>query len=101
MNAGISILGATFLLLTMETALAQNNAPGGFNQGANSSGTIINNYGGQKPPDLGNICYTQLGGYTNPAYLRINAPCSVNINGRVYPGYIGVAGQHPNIVPAQ
>jgi hypothetical protein len=90
----------TLLLLLASNCNAQN-APGGINQGPNSNGTVnnYNNYNNEDRPDLGNICYTQFGGYTNPTYLGLGVPCSVNINGRIYPGFIGVAGHHPRILP--
>jgi hypothetical protein len=87
-------------LLLASNCVAQN-APNGINQGPNSNGTVnnYNNYNYGDRPDLGNICYTELGGYTNPTYLRLQAPCRVNIDGKIYPGFIGLAGHHPLIVP--
>ena len=83
--------------LAVTTSVAQN-APGGINQtGPNAQGTVINNNFGDRP-DLGNVCYTQFGGYPAP-YLGIGASCSANINGRTYPGFIGEAGHHPHMLP--
>jgi hypothetical protein len=61
-------------------------APGGL-------GPPVNSY--RNPAGLGNVCYTEFGGYLNPTYLGVGAPCSVDINGTIYPGFTGVAGPLP------
>jgi hypothetical protein len=54
----------------------------------------------QRPPQpqLGNVCYTQYGGYPSP-YLAVGLPCTVNLNGTMVPGRIGLAGVPPRILP--